>query len=48
MTMTGRERNVWLSQIGRIHHEQRVQRERETRESAELFRKLREEAELSQ
>jgi hypothetical protein len=41
MAMTGRERNVWLSQINRIHREQKTQRDREAREQTERLLALR-------
>ena len=41
MAMTGRERNVWISQISRIHREQKAQRDREAREQTERLLALR-------
>lgn len=46
MTMTGKERNIWLSQIMRIHHEQHSQRQLETREASEMIESLRKEYEM--
>jgi hypothetical protein len=35
MNMTGKERGTWLSQITRIHREQKALRDRETWEQTE-------------
>ncbi len=41
MAMTGRERNLWLSQINRIHRAQKEQRDREAAEQTERLLALR-------
>ena len=39
--MTGQERRIWLSQLQRIHYEQRQARDREVAEQAAYYSNLR-------
>lgn len=45
MDMTGKERTTWLSQIARIHRDQKALRDKETWEQTERLLALRTEGE---